>query len=156
MTFPCPYHHTLGRVLSLCAWLPANQHLSPGSASRIWGSLPWINLQGVFHLFRNCSDNIALPEQESSKAFKTFQHLLFPTRSACTHSYLQFLPAFLVYITFQAFFQMLSLTCLYPKTYLIFKILLSLYRFLLEGRKAPSLSISLNTHCILKFSIVFF
>ena len=82
--------------------------------------------------------------------------LLFPTRSACTHSYLQFLPAFLVYITFQAFFQMLSLTCLYPKTYLIFKILLSLYRFLLKGRKAPSLSISLNTHCILKFSIVFF
>lgn len=69
---PAPTTTTLGRVLSLYAWLPASQHLIPGSASRIWRSLPCINLQDVFHLFRNCSDNIV---SAPTRVFKGIQNL---------------------------------------------------------------------------------
>lgn len=74
-----PTTTTLGRVPSSCIWLPANWHLIPGSASGIWRSLPDTNLHDFFHLFRNCSDNVALaPSRVFCLAFKTFHHLLFP------------------------------------------------------------------------------
>lgn len=63
--FLCPYHHHHIRpVPSPCAWLPANRHLIPGSASGAWRSLPGTNLHDFFHCSEIVSD--ALPSAPKS------------------------------------------------------------------------------------------